>query len=214
MKCFLFLHENTCCWYSLEVPHQGPFIEYSQHMFFGEIFFFFFFFYLGFTALSRIFHLYRANCSSKVGKNQRTRGKTTWLSISRMTFPHVTRARLEPQLWETWWIKSQLPYPLSYGGPHGEIRKVFSWYHLLFIFGPLWGWGSGPSCSKLTMSLVNIVKIYIQWYANMLKFFAEKMWVAFALQKLLTFFQQKISEYCILNPLKQLTKWPLTSSLS
>ena len=48
----------------------------------------------------------------------------------------------------------------------------------------------------------------------MLKFFAEKMWVAFAMQKLLTFFQQKISEYCILNPLKQLTKWPLTSSLS
>ena len=26
-------------------------------------------------------------------------------------------------------------------------------------------------------------------------FFAEKMWVAFALQNLLTFFQQKISEY-------------------
>ena len=48
----------------------------------------------------------------------------------------------------------------------------------------------------------------------MLKFFAEKMWVAFAVQKLLTLFQPKISEYCILNPLKQLTKWPLTSSLS
>ena len=30
---------------------------------------------------------------------------------------------------------------------------------------------------------------------NILIFFAEKMWVAFALQKLLTFFQQKISEY-------------------
>ena len=45
----------------------------------------------------------------------------------------------------------------------------------------------------------------------MLKFFAEKMWVAFAVQKLLIFFHQKISEYCILNPLKQLTKWPLTS---
>ena len=41
----------------------------------------------------------------------------------------------------------------------------------------------------------------------MLKYFAEKMWVAFAaVQKLLTFFQQKVSEYCILNPLKQLTK--------
>ena len=51
------------------------------------------------------------------------------------------------------------------------------------------------------------VKIYIEWYANMLKLFAEKMWVAFGVQKLFTFFQQKISEYCILNPLKQLTEW-------
>ena len=40
----------------------------------------------------------------------------------------------------------------------------------------------------------------------MLKFFAEKMCVAFAVQKLLTFFQQKISEYYVLNPIKQLTK--------
>ena len=30
---------------------------------------------------------------------------------------------------------------------------------------------------------------------NIQIFFAEKMWVAFALQKLLTFFQQKISAY-------------------
>ena len=30
---------------------------------------------------------------------------------------------------------------------------------------------------------------------NILIFFAEKMWVAFALQKLLTFFQQTISAY-------------------
>ena len=61
---------------------------------------------------------------------------------------------------------------------------------------------------------LRFVKIYIKWYANMLKLFAEKMWVAFAVQKLLTFFQQKISEYCVLNPVKQLTKWPLTSLLS
>ena len=33
----------------------------------------------------------------------------------------------------------------------------------------------------------------------MLKYFAEKMWVAFAVQKLLTFFQQNISEYCVLT---------------
>ena len=38
---------------------------------------FFFFFDLGFMALSRIFHLYRADRSSKVGENRRTRRKTT-----------------------------------------------------------------------------------------------------------------------------------------
>ena len=51
------------------------------------------------------------------------------------------------------------------------------------------------------MSLVNNSLKFTSWYANMLKFFAEKMWVAFAVQKLLTFFQQKISEYCISKPL-------------
>ena len=52
------------------------------------------------------------------------------------------------------------------------------------------------------MLLVNdSLKFYIEWYANMLKFFA--------VQKLPKFFQQKISEYCVLNPLKQLMKWPL-----
>ena len=35
------------------------------------------FFYLSFTVLSRIFHLYRADRSSMVGENRRTRGKTT-----------------------------------------------------------------------------------------------------------------------------------------
>ena len=47
-----------------------------------------FIYYLGFTALSRIFHLYRADRSSKVGENRRTREKPP--------FPHVTRVRLEP----------------------------------------------------------------------------------------------------------------------
>ena len=32
---------------------------------------------------------------------------------------------------------------------------------------------------------------------NILIFFAEKMWVAFALQKLLTFFQQKFQHICV-----------------
>ena len=52
-------------------------------------FFFFFFFYLGFTALSRIFHLYRADHSSKVGENRSTRRKTTWPSVSRTWLSHI-----------------------------------------------------------------------------------------------------------------------------
>ena len=47
------------------------------------------FFYFGFTALSRIFHLYRADHSSKVGENRRTRGETTWPSVSRTWLFHM-----------------------------------------------------------------------------------------------------------------------------
>ena len=52
-------------------------------------FFFVFVFDLGFTALSRIFHLYRADRSSKVGENRRTRRKTTWPSVSRTWLSHI-----------------------------------------------------------------------------------------------------------------------------
>ena len=54
-----------------------------------DFFFNFFFFDFGFTALSRIFHLYRADRSSKVGKNRRTRRKTTWPSVSRTWLSHI-----------------------------------------------------------------------------------------------------------------------------
>ena len=74
---------------------------------------------------------------------------------------------------------------------------------------------SGPSCSKLTMSLVSdSLKFTSSDTQICWNFLLKKCWVAFAVQELLTFFQQKISDYCILNPLKQLMKWPLTSSLS
>ena len=47
------------------------------------------------------------------------------------------------------------------------------------------------------MSSLRVISITIlaDSVYNILIFFAEKMWVAFALQKLLTFFQQKISAY-------------------
>ena len=52
------------------------------------------------------------------------------------------------------------------------------------------------SVVSLTSSLRAIsLTILADSIYNFLKFFAEKMWVAFALQKLLTFFQQKNSEY-------------------
>ena len=52
------------------------------------------------------------------------------------------------------------------------------------------------SVISLTSSLRAIsLTILADLIYNFLKFFAEKMWVAFALQKLLTFFQQKNSAY-------------------
>ena len=60
---------------------------------------------------------------------------------------------------------------------------------------------SGPSCSKLTMSLVNVSLKFKSNDTQICCYFLLKK-----CEKLLTFFQQKISEYCVLNPLKQLTK--------
>ena len=67
------------------------------------------------------------------------------------------------------------------------IRTVNLGHHL----GPV-----VESVVSLTSSLrVISLTVLADSIYNILKFFAEKMWVAFALQKLLTFFQQKISAY-------------------
>ena len=56
---------------------------------------------------------------------------------------------------------------------------------------------------SLTSSLrVISLTVLADSICNILIFFAEKMWVAFALQKLLTFFQQKISAYLRITPCK------------
>ena len=61
------------------------------------------------------------------------------------------------------------------------------------------GFYQGPvvqSVVSLTSSLrVISLTVLADLIHSILIFFAEKMWVAFALQKLLTFFQQKISAY-------------------
>ena len=69
--------------------HCLSFIEQVSDTSTGSFFFFVFFFDLGFTALSRIFHLYRADRSSKVGENRRTWRKTTWPSVSRTWLSHI-----------------------------------------------------------------------------------------------------------------------------
>ena len=62
-----------------------------------------------------------------------------------------------------------------------------------------WYWNLGPvvqSVVNLMSSLrVILLTVFADSIHNILIFFAGKMWVAFALQKLLTFFQQKISAY-------------------
>ena len=60
------------------------------------IFFFSFGFYGPFKNIHS-YHVYRADHSSKVGENWRTQT----ICKQNLTFSHVTRARLEPQRWET-----------------------------------------------------------------------------------------------------------------
>ena len=48
--------------------------------------------------------------------------------------------------------------------------------------------------SDVSLRVISLTVLADSIY-NIVIFFAEKMWVAFALQKLLTFFQQKISAY-------------------
>ena len=62
------------------------------------------------------------------------------------------------------------------------------------VLGPVVQSVVSLTCSLRVISLT----VLADSIHNILIFFAEKMWVAFALQKLLTFFQQKISAYlCI-----------------
>ena len=74
---------------NIELDLYFTMIYPSANFQYNQFFFFFFLFDLGFTALSRIFHLYRADRSSKVGENRSTRRKTTWPSVSRTWLSHI-----------------------------------------------------------------------------------------------------------------------------
>ena len=73
---------------------------------------------------------------------------------------------------------------------------------ILYILETDWWKNLGPvvqSVVSLTSSLrVISLSVLVESIYNMLKFFAEKMWVAFALQKLLTFFfSKKFQHICV-----------------
>ena len=74
------------------------------------------------------------------------------------------------------------------------------------VFNDLQIGDQGPvvqSVVSLTSSLrVISLTVLADSIYSILIFFAEKMWVAFALQKLLTFFQQKISAYLRITQFK------------
>ena len=81
------------------------------------------------------------------------------------------------------WKDNFYDYPFDYSGI--PIKILFG------IHGPV-----VQSVVSLTSSLrVISLTVLMDSIYNILIFFAEKMWVAFALQKLLTFFQQKTSAY-------------------
>ena len=76
----------------------------------------------------------------------------------------------------------------------GKSKKIFqNCPQNPFFSGPL-------GCSKLTTSLVNVLLKFQTVISKMCQyFFDEKMGEAFAVQKLLSFFQQKISVYLVIK---------------
>ena len=79
------------------------------------------FFLFGFYGPFKNISLTSSRSFIKSGRKLENPGKNH-LTIHKqnLAFPHVTRARLELQWWETYGIKSQLYYPLGYGGPQSK----------------------------------------------------------------------------------------------
>ena len=96
-------------------------------------------------------------------------------------------------VWPVCFCIHELPYKKMYlwTYPIRRLRTARRRLWFLTIQGPV-----VQSVISLTSSLrVISLTVLADSIYSILIFFAEKMWVAFALQKLLTFFQQKISAY-------------------
>ena len=90
-----------------------------------------------------------------------------------------------PQIYAQFWKHSQF-----HGAESPETFKSYTKENK----------SAGPGCSKLTTSLVNVSLNFQKLISQICQyFFVEKMWEAFAVQKLLSFFQQKISVYLVIK---------------
>ena len=150
-------------------------------------FFFFFFFDLGFTALSRIFHLYRADRSSKVGENRSTRRKTTWPSVSRTWLSHIWPELGSNHSGEKPNGLSQLSYPLGYGGPHQSdanltkpMRPAYIFKHSLTAFPfKLYLLSELSSISskdwKIPADVLQLSAYELNYYSNQMQQYKYKM---------------------------------------
>ena len=70
----------------------------------------------------------------------------------------------------------------------------------MLTFIPLSAKNTGPGCSKLMMLLVNVSLKFQTLISQISRYFLlKKMCEAFALQKLLSFFQQNISLYLVIK---------------
>ena len=118
-----------------------------------------------------------------VTNHHRLDGMFAWLLCLTHTYTHArTHARTQ----------ASIPTHSSFFGHYySQSPIVQNVMKLLANLGPV-----VQSVVSLTSSLrVISLTVLMDSIYNILIFFAEKMWVAFALQKLLTFFQQKISAY-------------------
>ena len=100
---------------------------YYYLILFYFVFLYFPFFWHGFYGPFKNISLISSWSFIKDGRKPENPGKNhLTICMQNLDFPHVTQTRLEPQRWETWWIRSQFSYPLGYGGPRISVYNAYS----------------------------------------------------------------------------------------
>ena len=117
---------------------------------------------------------------------------STLVTLERKCRPTICCLSLESLIW-VYTVSSGMSWPKGevFGDNSRYPSIIINYSSLTILLGPV-----DQSIVSITSSLRVISLTFLaDSIHNILIFFAEKMWVAFALQKLLTFFQQKNSAY-------------------